>query len=85
MKKFSNAGLLAFCQSLLFVALWLLVLAGGETMKARRGKNESGFTLNGQVQFHYDESLRDNPSVTSGYVVVAWQALCLQGGTWVAE
>lgn len=41
-------------------------------------------TLNGQVQFHYDESLTANNNPT-GYLVASWQSLKLVGGSWIAE
>ncbi len=41
-------------------------------------------TLDGQVSFHYDESLNTNNRPT-GYLVASWQSLRLEGGSWVPE
>ena len=41
-------------------------------------------TLNGQVQFHYDEALRSG-NLANGYNVAQWQALRYEGGSWIAE
>jgi hypothetical protein len=41
-------------------------------------------TLNGTVQFHYDEALRSG-QFSLGYLVASWQAYHWNGSTWVAD
>lgn len=41
-------------------------------------------TLSGQVQFHYDESLKTSDT-GAAYVVASWQSLRNVDGSWVAE
>ncbi len=63
----------------------LTLNGGGASGDMSGGIVSASITLNGQVQFHYDESLRSDPEVVSGYIVVSWQSLCLLDGDWAAE
>jgi len=44
----------------------------------------NSITMNGHVNFHYDESLSEDND-DAGYTLISWQSLRYSGGTWVAE
>lgn len=55
---------------------------GGSSGDMSGGIVANNITLNGQVQFHYDESLR-NSDTGAGYTVQSWQELRYVSGAWV--
>lgn len=61
------------------------ISGGGSSGDMSGGIVANNLTLDGQVQFHYDESLRENLDLTSGFVVTSWQAVRLEHGVWVNE
>ena len=39
-------------------------------------------TMNGHVEFHYDEALNNTPNLSLGYLATVWRELRLVGGVW---